>query len=308
MGYWMTPEELLRQGKLEECLKEVEKQVRANAADPKLRVMLFQVLAVMGQWDRAQTQLQVCASMNPGNLLMAQVGKQAILCEYLRAEVWAGKRSPLILGEPEEWLSWMVQAQAMSAQGQHAGAAELRSKAFEAAPAVAGTIIVGDEKSKPQPIEWVADADERLGPILEAMVDGKYYWIPWHRIALLRLDKPSDLRDTVWLPANFIWTAGGQSVGLIPARYPGSEASTMDPAVRMGRRTEFIDDGGFERPVGQRLLATDAGEFGLLEVRSIRLGEGDLNPVAEQPGNKAGVAMDSSLKPGGNGSSGGPHG
>jgi type VI secretion system protein ImpE len=303
----MTPEELLKQGKLDECLAAVEQKIRAAPADPKLRIMLFQVLAVMGQWDRAQNQLQVAAGMNQANLLMAQVCKQAILCEHLRAEVWEGKRSPLILGEPEEWLSWMVQAQAMTAKGQHEAAAELRTKAFEAAPAMAGTITVGDE-GQPQPIEWIADADERLGPILEALVDGKYYWIPWHRIALVKIDKPNDLRDTVWLPANFIWTAGGQSVGLIPSRYPGSEGKQFDAAVRLGRRTEFIDDGGFERPVGQRLLATNIGEFGLLEVRSIRLGEGELNPEGGTPGHGGGVGFDSSMKPGGGGGGGGSHG
>jgi type VI secretion system protein ImpE len=301
----MTPEELLRQGKLDECLAAVEQKVRSAPADPKLRIMLFQVLAVMGQWDRAQNQLQVAAGMDQANLLMAQVCKQAILCEHLRNEVWAGKRSPLILGEPEEWLSWMVQALAMSAKGQHEGAGELRGKAFEAAPAVAGSIVVGDGGEPPQPIEWIADADERLGPILEALVDGKYYWIPWQRIALVRIDKPNDLRDTVWLPAQFVWTAGGQSVGLIPSRYPGSESKQFDAAIRMARKTEFIDDGGLERPVGQRLLATNIGEFGLLEVRSIRLGEGDLNPEGGLPGNAAGLAMDSSLKPG---QGGGAHG
>src|SRR4051812_44308401 len=169
----MTPEELLKQGKLDDCLTAVEKQIRANPADPKLRVLLFQVLAVMGQWDRAQTQLQVAAGMNQANMLMAQVCKQAILCEHLRAEVWAGKRTPLVLGEPEQWVGWMVQAQAMTAAGQHAAASELRARAFEEAPGVAGTIAVGE--SKPQPFEWIADADERLGPILEAVVDGKYY-------------------------------------------------------------------------------------------------------------------------------------
>src|SRR5262245_60001430 len=297
----MTPEELLRQGMLDECLKEVESRVRANPADGKLRVLLFQVLSVLGQWDRAQNQLQVCAGMNPANMLMAQVCKQAILCEHLRSEVWAGKRSPLVLGEPSEWLSWMIQALAMSAQGQHADAAELRGKAFEAAPAVAGSIVVGDESPEPKAIEWIADADERLGPILEAVVDGKYYWIPWERIALLRVDKPNDLRDTVWLPVQFVWTAGGQSVGLVPVRYPGSERKGNDAAIRMARKTNWVQDGGAQVPIGQRLLATNEGEFGILDVRSVRLGEGELNPLG--PGatgaQAGGVAIDSKMEPGG---------
>jgi type VI secretion system protein ImpE len=237
----MTPEELLRQGKLDESLKAVEALVRSAPADPKLRVMLFQVLAVMGQWDRAQTQLQTAAQMNVANGLMAQVCKQAIMCEFLRSEVWSGKRTPLVLGEPEEWVSWVIQAAAMTAAGQHAGAADLRARAFEAAPAVAGQIVTGDSDSEPQSFEWIADADERLGPMLEAIVDGKYYWIPWQRIALVKIDKPADLRDVVWLPANFVWSAGGQSVGLIPVRYPGSENARHDPLIRMARKTEFVE-------------------------------------------------------------------
>ncbi|HYE63436.1 MAG TPA: type VI secretion system accessory protein TagJ [Phycisphaerales bacterium] len=294
----MTPEELLRQGKLDECLKAVEAQVRANPAEAKLRVMLFQVLSVMGQWDRAQTQLQTCAQMNPGNMLMAQVCKQAILCEHLRNEVWSGKRTPLVLGEPEEWVSWVIQAAGMSANGQHDAAAELRGRAFDAAPAVAGAITIGDDAA-PTPFEWIADADERLGPMLEAIVDGKYYWIPWQRIAQVKIDKPTDLRDTVWLPATFIWSAGGSSVGLIPVRYPGSEQPTNDPLIRMARKTEFVERGGVQVPLGQRLLATDTGEYSLLEVRVVRVGDAPLNPEAAVAGaNTAGLAMDSSLKPG----------
>jgi type VI secretion system protein ImpE len=292
----MTPEELLRQGKLDECLKAVEALVRSSPADAKLRVMLFQVLSVMGQWDRAQTQLQTCAQLSPANMLMAQVCKQAILCEHLRNEVWAGKRTPLVLGEPEEWVSWVIQAAAMSAAGQHDAAADLRARAFEAAPAVAGSITAGDQ-AEPIPFEWIADADERLGPMLEAVVDGKYYWIPWPRIAMVKIDKPSDLRDTVWLPATFIWSAGGSSVGLIPVRYPGSEHASNDPLIRMSRRTDFLERSGQQVPMGQRLLATDVAEYPLLEVRSVRVGDAPLNPEAAV-GNAAAIAMDSSLKPG----------
>ncbi len=289
----MTPEELLRQGNLDECLKAVEAKVRAAPSDPKLRIMLFQVLAVMGQWDRAQTQLQVCAQMDPMNMLMAQVCKQAILCEHLRAEVWAGKRTPLVLGEPAEWVSWVIQANTMSAAGQHAGAADLRARAFEAAPAAAGKIVTGEDDTAPQDFEWIADADERLGPMLEALVDGKYYWIPWQHIARVTIDKPADLRDVVWLPAQFIWSSGGSTVGLIPTRYPGSEDKSHDAATRLSRKTEFVERGGIEVPFGQRLLATDAGEYPILEVRSVRIGDEPLNP--EAPANAASLAIDTTL-------------
>ncbi|MBI1189359.1 MAG: virulence protein SciE type [Tepidisphaera sp.] len=276
----MTPQDLLREGKPDECLKLVEGQVRANPADAKLRVLLFQVLAVLGEWDRATIQLGVASEMDQANTLMAQMCQQAILSEKFRADVFAGKRAPMILGEPEPWMGMIVQAAQLSAQGKHAAASDLRAQAFELAPAVGGEISVGpdEEHATKHPFEWIADADELLGPMIELFVGGKYYWVPWQRIALLRLEPPTDLRDVVWLPGQAIWTTGGTQVVLVPARYPGSELAKYDGATRLARKTEFVDLGGREGPVGQRLIATDAGEFGILDCRSIRVGDGPLSP------------------------------
>ena len=49
--------------------------------------------------------------------------------------------------------------------------------------------------------DWIADADSRLGPVLEAVIDGKYYWIPFNRVAKVNISRPSDLRDLVWISA-----------------------------------------------------------------------------------------------------------
>ncbi|MFA6044306.1 MAG: type VI secretion system accessory protein TagJ [Phycisphaerales bacterium] len=280
----MTPQDLLKHGKLDECLKVVEGQVRASPADAKLRVLLFQVLAVMGDWDRATIQLGVVAEMDPASVLMAQMCQQAILSEKFRADVFSGKRAPMILGEPEPWMGMLVQAAQLSAQGKHGPAQEMRDQAFELAPAVAGEIsvsVAGEEEPTKHAFEWIADADELMGPMLELFVGGKYYWVPWSRIALLKLDAPTDLRDGVWLPGQVIWTSGGTQVVLVPVRYPGSEAAKYDGQIRLARRTEFVDLNGREGPVGQRLLATDAGEFGILDCRSVRLGDGPLSPEGQ---------------------------
>lgn len=279
-------EDLLKQGRLEDCLKALEGDVRQNPADAKRRVFLFQLLSVMGQWDRALNQVSVAADLDESNKLMAQVAEKAILCERFREDVYAGKRSPLILGEPEPWMGLLVQAAMYTARGEHAAAAELRAQAFEQAPAISGEIRIGrsDDDVQTHPIEWVADADETMGPMLEAIVDGKYYWVPWQRIALLRLEPPSDLRDSVWLPGQVVWSAGGTQVCLIPTRYPGSHLAKYDGGVRLARKTEFVDRGGWEGPIGQRLLATDAGEFGLLDTRGVRLGDAPLDPEAPGEG------------------------
>jgi type VI secretion system protein ImpE len=37
----------------------------------------------------------------------------------------------------------------------------------------------------------------------------------------------------------------------------------------LGRATEWIDAGGIELGIGQRLLSTDEADFGILDVRSL---------------------------------------
>jgi len=108
-----------------------------------------------------------------------------------------------------------------------------------------------------------------LGPVLETIVNGHYYWIPFQRIRGLALDKPQDLRDLVWMPAHFTWVNGGESAGLIPTRYPGSEVSA-DPELRLSRRTEWLNEpNGAFLGQGQRMFFTDSGEYPLMNLRLI---------------------------------------
>ena len=260
----MKAEEHIQTGRLDEALALLQEEVRNNAADAKLRTFLFQLLCVLGNWPRALTQLDVLAGFDPDHKLLAGIFRPVIQCEMVRAEVFAGKRTPIVFGQPQEWMGWLVQANELHAQGKSGPAQELRGKAFEAAPATAG-------KLNDQPFEWIADADQRLGPMLEVIVEGHYYWIPFARIKRIFIEAPTDLRDLVWSPAQFIWANGGEASGHIPTRYPRTE-SVKDGPLRLARKTEWVEDGGgFSSGLGQRLLATDSAEYPLLECRTIEL-------------------------------------
>jgi type VI secretion system protein ImpE len=260
----MRSEEFLQAGQLEDSLTALEAQVRAEPADAKLRVFLFQLLSTMGNWERALSQLNIAAELDALNLLMAQVCGAALNCEVLRAEIFAGKRSPLVFGEPDEWVGLLVQANQMIAEGKYKASQKLRERAFDLAPAIAGSV-------DGMAFEWIADADTRLGPVLEAIVDGKYYWIPFTAIKRIKIEPPADLRDMVWIPTYFTWVNGGETAGLIPTRYPNSESS-KDNAIRLARKTEWIElPEGVYLGLGQRILTTDKDEFPLLQIRQMDL-------------------------------------
>ena len=258
----MTAQEHLANGQPDAALIELQNEIRARPEDPKLRIFLFQLHCVLGNWPKALTQLQVIAGIDPDTTLLAQIFQPVINCEALRAGVFAGKLTPLIFGEPIEWIGLLVKAAEHIARGEYAAAAELRNRAFEAAPETAGTL---DGK----PFTWLADADSRLGPMLELILEGKYYWVPFCRIRRIAMEAPSDLRDLVWVPAQFVWSNGGEASGHIPTRYARTETST-DGAMRLARKTEWEEMA--EQTfigLGQRVLVTDEGEHPLLQCRLI---------------------------------------
>ena len=260
-----TAEQAVREGDLATALSSLQEQIRKAPEKAALRVFLFQLLSVQGDWERAATQLNLAADLDAGTLAMAQMYREAILCERLRAEVFAGRRSPVIFGEPEQWLALLIEALLVAGTPRAGEAQDLRARAFEAAPPSPGSV-------DGQPFEWIADADMRLGPVLEAVINGRYYWVPFTRLSRIDFEAPADLRDVVWTPAHLQFSNGGEAVGVVPTRYPGSDRAE-DSRLRLARKTEWIE-GPPEVFVGlgQRVFATDAGEHPIMDVRSITLG------------------------------------
>lgn len=264
----------LKDGDPVAALARLQEDVRARPADAKLRVFLFQLLCVLGQWERALNQLKVASEMEPLALPMAQMYGDAVRCEAIRDEVFDGRKSPMILGEPDQWLALLIESRLRAGRGEGAQSEELRLRAFEDAPASSGEL-------NGTAFEWIADADSRLGPVMEAIINGRYYWVPFSRIAKVSFEKPEDLRDLVWMPAQMQFANGGESLALIPTRYPGSESSP-DGAVALARKTEwqaFADDA--YAGLGQRLFATDAAEVPMLEVQTLSLQHDAAAPDAD---------------------------
>jgi type VI secretion system protein ImpE len=271
----MLAEQSLRDGDLNAALLQLQDAVRSNPARADYRVFLFQLLSVLGQWDRALNQLNVAGELDVKALAMVQTYREVLQCEALRSDVFSGDRTPLMFGEPESWFAEVINALSLGSQGHVKHAQDVRFRAFDKAPVVSGTL---DGES----FEWISDADSRIGPFLEAVVNGKYYWLPFHRIKVVRVEEPVDLRDLVWLPAQFIWANGGEAVGFISTRYPGSENSE-ESAIRLSRATHWQGLGEEQYAgLGQRLLVTDQAEYPLLNIREILI-----NCPIDRPTNEA---------------------
>ncbi len=254
----------LKDGDTPLALKLLTEQVRARPQDAKLRVFMFQLLCVLGQWERALNQLNVSLELDPGTLPMVQTYREAIACERLRQQVFAGQKVPMLFGEPETWVALLIEALLREGRGEPEAARQLRDQALEQAPETAGEI-------DGEAFAWIADADARLGPVIEAVINGRYYWLPWNRLSQVDIDPPQDLRDAVWMPAHFQFTNGGEVVGLIPTRYPDTQLAAGD-LLALARRTDWRETSpGVFTGLGQRLYTTDVADHALMDMRSVVL-------------------------------------
>ncbi len=257
--------ELQNAASLSEQLATLQQTIRTDAANVKLRIHLFQLLCVLGQWQRALSQLQLCGQMDAKSLPMAQTYREAIRMEALRAEVFSGRRTPQILGRPPTWVGALLEALRIEASGDNAAAFALRARALDEAQPRACTV---DGVS----CEWLCDGDARLGPSIEVIANGQYYWLPFESCQGISIEPPTDLRDLVWAPGEVLLENEGRIPVLIPTRYPGTEASESD-VLRSSRSTEWKEIGEHAWiGLGQRTLMSDVGEHPLLNTKLISFG------------------------------------
>lgn len=257
----MTSEDYLKLGNLDEALRLLQDRIKKQPSNPQHRIFLFQLLSVMGQWDRALTQLKVVKELDDSSIAMVLMYHQVIACEQIREQVFLGQQEPMVIGEPKQWIALMVQALWLTAEEKYEASQALRMQAFEEAPSVGGTI-------NNEPFAWLADSDARIGPILEAIIDGRYVWTSLENLHSIVIEAPVDLRDVVWLPTHFTWKNGGENYGLMPARYPQSYQA--DPLLALSRKTvwqEFPYD--LNIGYGQKMWITDQSEYPLMETRTI---------------------------------------
>ena len=255
-------QELLKVSDIPGAIAVVKAAIRKSAADEDLRFLLFQLGALAGDWEMAANQVAAYSELNGRQSPLPFVLRRLIAAEVDRENVFAGKAAPVLFGEPNGWLTTLVQALGPAAAENYDGAFELRQRALSEAPANSGTI---DGK----PFEGLMDGDSRLGPVLEAIMDGKYYWVPFSCIRSLVINPPTQLRDVVWAAAALTLTNDAVVPAHIPVRYPGAQR-WADGELKMARSTDWQSPAeGFYQGLGQRMFLSKDGEVSLLDLRNL---------------------------------------
>lgn len=231
----MSPDELVRTNRLSEAIQSLVAELRNHPADARSRTFLFELLCFAGQYDRAEKHLSVLAQANQDSEIGGLLYRSALAAERKRQALFESRDYP----------------HENSAAKAAAGPGTLNGK----------------------PFRTLEDLDPRIGPRLEVFVAGEYVWLPFEHIGSIRIEPPKYLRDTLW-PSALVQTGPafkGQDFGevLIPALSPFSWQHPADE-VKLGRATDWKQEGDELIPFGQKLLLVDDEQVvPLLEIREL---------------------------------------
>lgn len=256
----MDAQALLQSGDIAGARAALAAQLRQSPGDSKARQFFWQLIALHGEWEKAGTQLQALATAEPKAMMLAGVYNQALAAMLVRDAVWAGKERPQSIVGTEPWVEGLLDALHASTV-MAPDAAARAAAALDAAPTSAGTL-------NGEPFGWIADADQRFGPMLEVIVGDQYGFLPFAAVKRIVAKGPEDLRDLIWMSADVELRSGQTSAVMLPVSYVGTGATGQAPLM-LARATDWREANGLEIGLGQHLLTTDGPEAGLLELRQL---------------------------------------
>jgi len=125
----------------------------------------------------------------------------------------------MIFGQPDQWLALLIESLLVAGAGarplDRAARARLRGSASH-----------GGDDRRPA-VLVIADADSRIGPVLEAVINGRYLLGAVLAVAENRLrETRGSARHGLGCRRTSSSRTAASPVAFIPTRYPGSEAST----------------------------------------------------------------------------------
>jgi type VI secretion system protein ImpE len=227
----MDARQLYQAGKIEQAVQALAGELRNDPTDSRRRTFLFELLCFMGEFDRAEKQLDILSDTSKEAGMGTLIYRSAIQAERLRRDIFEKKNFPQTAAEP---------VTRTILNGTSFGSVE------DADPRIGPRLEVfaaGSYLWLPfAQIESIRmEAPKRLRDLI---------WIP----AVLKTGP----------------RCGGLNLGevMIPALTPLAFRHS-DSSVRLGRQTVWEETEGETVPIGQKMLLVDGEEFPILEVRTL---------------------------------------
>jgi len=249
----------LHAGDLQGATQAVIAAVRSAPRDPGLRWLLAEMFLFSGDVERADKALAAVLDDRPGPAVLEF--RRLLRADEQRHQVYTQGRLPQFQGDdPTPAQRTALRALTLHRAGEAAAALESAAEAETLRPRIAGTV-------DGMPFDDFRDVDDLLSPQLEILTTGgDNLLVPLERVASLVFDPVRRPRDMLWRRCSLVLRDGTEGLVFMPMLYP--RLGSTD-ALRLGRETEWSDDGGPVRGTGLRLWLAGEDAFAATEVTRI---------------------------------------
>jgi type VI secretion system protein ImpE len=256
----MDPKALIREGHIDEARAMLADQVKKAPSDIQARSVLFQVMLLCGEWDKARRQLEIVAAQQTSTNMNLPVYRQLIEAEKERLAVARMETRPAFFPEIPSYGEVFFQALDRLKNEKIDEAQHLFDTIDADLPPVQGTL-------NGEPFTGFRDTDTSLAYFIEAIEYERYLWVPIGNIRELAVAAPQNLIDLIWAKGR-ITTWEGLTMGcFLPVLYPNSFESG-DDRIRLGRLTDWQPLGGpFASAVGQHVYDIGGRDHALFEIK-----------------------------------------
>ena len=257
---------LFRAGNLAAAVDAANAAVRRAPADIAARVLLAELLVFAGNLERADVILDAASQVEPEAAVVVAEFRQLLRADMARRQLRRDGRVPEFLGEPTDTQRLQLAALVSLRAGDLGEAAKLAALAETGRPRVSGT-------AEGTAFDDFRDADDLCAGSFEVLTTtGKYYWIPTERVTSIDFHPPKRARDLMWRRATMSVRAGPDGDVYVPVVY-GSEDAALADALKLGRETDWIEDGGPVRGQGQRLFLVGEEAVGMMDLATLEFGD-----------------------------------
>ncbi|MBI3898979.1 MAG: SciE type virulence protein [Gammaproteobacteria bacterium] len=255
-----TAKTFYEQGDLDAAIAVLSEELRNKPGDSAKRAFLAELLCFNNDLERADKQVSMLGSLNPGAMLTAGTWRQLIRAAQARNDVYQKGAAPEVVDSPTPTIQQQLSILLSLREGNIAAAAE-KAVALEGSRKPWQPVINGI------PTDDVRDLDDTSAGILEVLAsNGKYFWIDVQQIRELQIAKPERPLDLLWRKATMILHSGSEGDVFIPTLY---SMPAVDADTRVGRKTEWVEQGGIVRGVGQRMWLVGDEALSLGDIQTV---------------------------------------
>lgn len=261
----MKAKEYYEVGQLNNAIDAITAEVKKHPTDINRRGFLCEMLFVKRAWERADKQLDFIGHQDPNAMHMVALWRQLLRAGQARDQFYSDGRIPEVLEEPDELVQSYLKASVAFREGSKSEALSILDEAESRRSELKGQLN-GEAFSD------FRDLDDLAPTILEVFTStGKYYWIPFSRIASLEFHAAEGPMDLVFRRATLETNEDGPDGEVyVPAIYQ-SVSEEDEERLLLGRATDWLGDEG--EPVigvGQKMFLVDDRSVSIMEIESLQ--------------------------------------